>query len=301
MAISFQDRVVIVTGAGAGLGRQHALSFAERGAKVVVNDFGGNRDGTGGSSDAALAVVEEIRSKGGTAIANGANVADFEQVRELAAQAVRDLGGVHILVNNAGILRDKSFSKMDMADFKAVMDVHLGGSANCSKAVWDIMREQNYGRIVMTTSAAGIYGNFGQANYGAAKSALVGLMNVLHQEGRKNDIRVNTIAPMAATRMTQDLLPPAVLDALSPARVTPAVLFLCSDDAPSKTILSVGGGAIAAAQMMETAPFLIADADLTPEFIAGHIDRIADWSTVVGYENADLEIKRFMDTVLAKD
>ncbi len=301
MIASFKDRVVIVTGAGAGLGRQHALEFAARGAKVVVNDFGGNRDGTGGSSEAALAVVEEIRKTGGTAIANGANVADFEQVKELVAQAVREFGSVHILVNNAGILRDKSFSKMEISDFNAVMDVHLGGSVNCTQAVWNIMREQNYGRIVMTTSAAGIYGNFGQANYGSAKMGLIGLMHVLHQEGAKSNIRINTVAPMAATRMTMDLLPPAVKEALKPERVTPAVLYLASENAPSKMILSAGGGAFAAARVVETEPVHIADENLTPEYIEEHIDRITDWNSARPYENADEQIKKFVGLILAKN
>lgn len=300
MTISFKDRVVIVTGAGAGLGRQHALQFAARGAKVVVNDFGGNRDGTGGSSEAALRVVEEIRQADGTAMANGANVADFEQVQELVAQAVSEFGAVHVLVNNAGILRDKSFSKLEMSDFNAVMDVHLGGSVHCTKAVWNLMREQNYGRIVMTTSAAGIYGNFGQASYGSAKMGLIGLMHVLHQEGAKNNICINTVAPMAATRMTMDLLPPAVQEALKPERVTPAVLYLASENAPSKMILSAGGGAFAAARVVEAEPIHIADEDLTPEYIAEHIDRIADWSGARPYENADEEIKKFVDLILAK-
>lgn len=195
MSIRFDGKVAIVTGAGAGLGRAHALAFAARGAKVVVNDFGGARDGTGGSSEAALAVVEEIRQAGGTAIADGANVADYEQVQAMVKRAVGEFGRVDILVNNAGILRDKSFAKLEMADIKAVLDVHLMGAINCSKAVWDVMREQGYGRIVMTTSSSGMYGNFGQSNYGAAKMAVIGLMNALTTEGRKSDIRVNTIAP----------------------------------------------------------------------------------------------------------
>jgi NAD(P)-dependent dehydrogenase (short-subunit alcohol dehydrogenase family) len=299
MSINFQDRVVIVTGAGSGLGRQHALSFAARGAKVVVNDFGGNRDGTGGSSEAALAVVEEIRKSGGIAIANGANVTDVLEVKALVEQTVGEFGRVDVLVNNAGILRDKSFSKLELQDFAAVVNVHLQGSVNCTKAVWDIMRKQEYGRIVMTASAAGLYGNFGQANYGAAKAAVIGLMNVLHQEGFKSNIRINTVAPMATTRMTEDLLPPAAKQALVPERVTPAVLFLSSEDAPSKMILSAGGGAFAAAAVMETAPVYIPDTDLSPEYIAQQIGKIADWTTAVRYENADQEIKRFLELVLS--
>ncbi|WP_028219750.1 SDR family NAD(P)-dependent oxidoreductase [Paraburkholderia oxyphila] len=298
MSIRFDGKVAIVTGAGAGLGRQHALAFAARGAKVVVNDFGGGRDGSGGSSEAALAVVGEIRAAGGTAIANGANVADFAQVQAMVAQTLDAFGRIDILVNNAGILRDKSFAKMDVADFRAVLDVHLMGSMHCTKAVWETMREQKYGRIVMTTSAAGLYGSFGQANYGAAKMALVGLMNVLHQEGFKSNIKVNTIAPIAATRMTEEILPPAALAAIQPERVTPAVLFLCSEDAPSRVVLSAGGGSFAAATVVETAPCHIADRDLSPESIAGRFAEIADWSTASAYAEAGQEVGRFIEAAL---
>ena len=298
MSIRFDGRVAIITGAGAGLGRQHALAFAARGAKVVVNDFGGNRDGTGGSSAAALAVVEEIRQAGGEAIANGADVSDFAQVEAMVAEAMAAFGRVDILVNNAGILRDKTFTKMEMADFRTVVDVHLMGSANCSKAVWQIMRDQNFGRIVMTTSAAGLYGNFGQANYGAAKMALVGLMNVLQQEGAKNNIRVNTIAPIATTRMTAELLPEAIQAALQPERVTPGVLFLCSDEAPMRTVLSAAGGSFAVATMMETAPVHFAGESLSPEAIAARFAEVSDLSTAKSYINADAEIQRFIGQVM---
>jgi len=298
MDIRFDGRVAIVTGAGAGLGRQHALGFAARGAKVVVNDFGGGRDGAAGSSEAALAVVEEIRAAGGTAIANGANVADFVEVQAMAAQAVDAFGRVDILVNNAGILRDGSFAKMDVPDFRAVLDVHLMGAMHCSKAVWNIMREQKYGRILMTTSAAGLYGNFGQANYGAAKMGLVGLMNVLHQEGIKSDVRVNTIAPIAATRMTEALLPSEALAAIQPERVTPGVLFLCSENAPSRIVLSAGGGSFAAATMMEAAPCYIPDAELGPEAIARRFAEISDWSGAKAYGEAGQEVGRFIEMAL---
>jgi NAD(P)-dependent dehydrogenase (short-subunit alcohol dehydrogenase family) len=297
--IRFDGRVAIVTGAGAGLGRQHALALAARGARVVINDFGGSRDGLGGSTQAALSVVEEIKALGGTAIANNANVADFEQVQAMVAQTREAFGQIDILINNAGILRDKSFSKMELADFKAVLDVHLNGSVNCTKAVWDIMREQKYGRIVMTTSAAGLHGNFGQANYSAAKMALVGLMNALHQEGQKANIRVNTIAPIAATRLTEELLPPGAADAIKPERVTPAVLFLCGEDAPSKTILSAGGGCIAAVRVAETAPVFFNDGDLTPEGVAAKFAQITDWSTSTVYDNAGPEVELFLKTAMA--
>ena len=207
MSINFEGKVAIVTGAGNGLGRSHALALAERGAKVVVNDLGGARDGTGASSDAAMEVVAKIEANGGQAFSHGANVAVFEEVQDMVAQAMAKWGRVDILINNAGILRDKSFSKMDLADFKLVMDVHLMGSVNCTKAVWDIMREQNYGRIVMTTSSSGMYGNFGQTNYGAAKMAVLGFMNTLVLEGGKNNIHVNALAPTAGTRMTEDCYP----------------------------------------------------------------------------------------------
>ncbi|QGZ58577.1 SDR family NAD(P)-dependent oxidoreductase [Paraburkholderia acidiphila] len=297
MSIRFDGRVAIVTGAGAGLGRAHALAFAARGAKVVVNDFGGARDGTGGSSEAALAVVEEIRQAGGVAIADGANVADYEQVQAMVKRAVSEFGRVDILVNNAGILRDKSFTKLEMADIKAVLDVHLMGAINCSKAVWDVMREQNYGRIVMTTSSSGMYGNFGQSNYGAAKMAVIGLMNALTTEGRKNNILVNTIAPVAATRMTADILPEAMLERIQPERVTPAVLFLASENAPSKIIIAAGGGAFAAGTVMETAPVLLDDSDVTPEGVAAHFDDIANWGTARAYGESGEQVQRFLKLV----
>lgn len=299
MSIRFDGKVAIVTGAGAGLGRAHALAFAARGAKVVVNDFGGARDGTGGSSEAALAVVEEIRQAGGTAIADGANVADYEQVQAMVKRAVGEFGRVDILVNNAGILRDKSFAKLEMADIKAVLDVHLMGAINCSKAVWDVMREQGYGRIVMTTSSSGMYGNFGQSNYGAAKMAVIGLMNALTTEGRKSDIRVNTIAPVAATRMTADILPEAMLARIQPERVTPAVLFLASENAPSKTIIAAGGGAFAAATVVETAPVLLPEQDVTPEGIAARFGDIANWSTARAYEESGHQVQAFLKLVCA--
>ena len=207
MAIRFDDRVAIVTGAGVGLGRCHALGLAARGARVVVNDLGVSRDGTGASSEAALSVVEEIKAMGGEAMAHGADVSDEDAVKDMVAQAMDAWGRIDICVNNAGILMDKTFAKMEMAAFRKVVDVHLIGSANVAHACWPIMREQKYGRIVLTSSASGLYGNFGQSNYGAAKAAMLGLMNVLHMEGARDNIRVNTLAPTAATRMTADLLP----------------------------------------------------------------------------------------------
>lgn len=275
MIISFQDRVVVVTGAGGGLGRAYALELARRGAKVVVNDLGGARDGSG-SSDAAEKVAEEIRSAGGTAIANGASVTDLEQVEALVASAKERWGGVHILINNAGILRDKSFAKMTMEDFRLVVDVHLIGSANCAKAVWDVMREQNYGRILMTSSSTGLFGNFGQANYGAAKLGLAGLAKTLHLEGAKYNIRVNSLAPTAATRMTEDIFPSEMLGAFNPETVVPAALFLVSEDAPSNAIVGAGAGVVQTCYVTLTPGFALPQG--TVEDVAANWDKITDRS-----------------------
>src|SRR5882757_4280793 len=251
MTISFKDRVAIVTGAGGGLGRAYALELARRGAKVVVNDLGGSRDGTG-HSDAALKVVEEIKAAGGEAMSNGGSVTDYGQMVEMVAKAKETWGGVHILINNAGVLRDKSFAKMEPEDFKFVVDVHLNGSANCTKAVWETMREQAYGRILMTASSTGLYGNFGQANYGAAKLGLAGLMKTLAIEGARHNIKVNTIAPTAATRMTEDIFPADLLAMFRPELVAPAALFLVSEDAPTNVILGAGAGVVQAAHVTLT-------------------------------------------------
>jgi len=252
VSIRFDDQVVIVTGAGNGLGKCHALDFARRGAKVVVNDLGGARDGSGSSADAASEVVDQIESAGGQAMANGANVADAGQVDAMVADALEKWGRVDVLVNNAGILRDKTFAKMDMSDFQLVLDVHLSGSVNCTKAVWPLMKEQQYGRIVMTSSSSGIYGNFGQTNYGAAKMGLVGFMNSLAIEGQKYGIHVNALAPIAATRMTEDLMPENVLALLQPESVTPAVVFMASRDAPTRQIVAAGAGVFARVVIQET-------------------------------------------------
>lgn len=251
MSISFEGRVAIVTGAGGGLGRAYALELARRGAKVVVNDLGASRDGTG-HSDAALKVVEEIQAAGGEAMSNGGSVTEYEQMAEMVARAKERWGGVHVLINNAGILRDKTFAKMELADFRLVLDVHLMGAVHCTKAVWPVMTAQKYGRIVMTTSSSGLYGNFGQSNYGAAKLALVGLMQTLSLEGAKHDIRVNCLAPTAATRMTEDLMPAEVLRALQPEAVVPAMLVLASEGAPTRTTLCAGAGSVEAAHITMT-------------------------------------------------
>ncbi len=285
MSIRFDDRVAIVTGAAAGLGRSHALALAARGARVVVNDFGGDVHGTGGSSEPAERVADEIRRAGGEAMSHGASVANDEQVAHMVAAVMERWGRVDILINNAGILRDASFAKTTLADFRTVLDVHLLGSAICSQAVWPHMRAANFGRILMTTSTSGLYGNFGQANYGAAKTGLIGLMNVLQIEGAKHDIRVNALCPSAATRMTQGLMPEAVLSLLTPESVTPAALFLVSDDAPRRTILSACAGGFARVVIQETEGIFLPEAERTPESIAARFDTINDLSTVIHCED----------------
>ncbi len=279
MAIRFDGRVAIVTGAGAGLGRAHALGLAKLGAKVVVNDMGAKTDGTGGSASPAEAVVEEIRKAGGEAIADGADVSNFEQVKEMVARAAMKWGGVDIMVANAGILRDKSFGKMEPEDFAKVIAVHLTGTYNCCKAVWDGMRERNYGRIVLTTSSSGLFGNFGQANYAAAKAGMVGLMNVLAEEGRKTNIKVNTISPTAATRMTEGLIGPEILALMKPESITPAVLYLVSDDAPTRTIMGAGAGSFAVIKVVETEGLNLPQDQWTPDAIAANFAKIGDMST----------------------
>ena len=272
--IDFKGRVAIVTGAGGGLGRQHALALAARGARVVVNDLGSASDGSGASVSAAQAVVDEIEAAGGEAMANGASVTDFDAVQAMVKQATDAWGRVDILVNNAGILRDKSFAKMELADFRLVVDVHLMGAVNCTKAVWALMNEQKYGRIVMTTSSSGLYGNFGQSNYGAAKLALVGLMQTLSIEGARNDIRVNCLAPTAATRMTEGLMPQEVLDALRPEAVVPAMLVLASEDAPNRTILCAGAGTFEAAHITLTQGAWLGIGPDTPEQLAARLSEV---------------------------
>jgi NAD(P)-dependent dehydrogenase (short-subunit alcohol dehydrogenase family) len=276
MTIEFKGQVAIVTGAGGGLGRAHALALAARGAKVLVNDLGGARDGSGGSVSAAEAVAAEIRAAGGEALANGASVTDFAAVQAMVQQAMTAWGRVDILVNNAGILRDKTFAKMDLADFELVLQVHLMGAVHCNKAVWPIMNAQQYGRILMTTSSTGLFGNFGQTNYGAAKLALVGLMQTLALEGAKNNIRVNCLAPTAATRMTEGLMPQAVLDALQPEAVVPAMLVLVSKDAPTRTTLCAGAGTFEAAHITMTSGVWIGTDANAPERLAEQLTQVTD-------------------------
>jgi len=268
--IRFDDRVAIVTGAGNGLGESHAMGLAARGARVVVNDLGGARDGRGASGAAARRVVEEIERAGGEAVADSADVTDAEQVEAMVATAIERWGRVDILVNNAGILRDKSFLKMELDDFSRVIDVHLNGSVHCTKAVWGTMRQQGHGRIVMTTSSSGLYGNFGQANYAAAKMAVIGLMNTLVLEGFKYDIRVNALAPCAATRMTADLMTSEQLEMIESEAVTAGLLYLVSKDAPNRTILAAGAGTFARAILYETRGIHLRPEECTPEGVAAH-------------------------------
>jgi NAD(P)-dependent dehydrogenase (short-subunit alcohol dehydrogenase family) len=276
MTIDFTGQVAIVTGAGNGLGRSHALELATRGAKVVVNDLGGARDGSGASSAAADEVVQLIKDAGGEAFAHGANVANYAEVEDMVNQTIEKWGRVDVLINNAGILRDKTFAKMDLADFQLVMDVHLMGSVNCTKAVWQIMREQNYGRIVMTTSSSGMYGNFGQTNYGAAKMAVLGFMNTLVLEGAKNNIRVNALSPTAATRMTEDLLSEELLAMLQPKAVTAGLITLCHEDAPNRLILCAGAGGYASTRLFETEGAFIPAEEQTGEAVLSKMPEICD-------------------------
>ena len=298
MGLDFKGRVAIVTGAGGGLGKQHALLLASRGAKVMVNDLGADVHGEGGSVSAAQAVVDEIRAAGGEAMVNGASVTDFDAVQKMVQQAMDAWGRVDILVNNAGILRDKSFAKMELADFKLVMDVHVMGAVHCTKAVWPIMQAQNYGRIIMTTSSSGLYGNFGQANYGAAKMALAGLMQTLSIEGMKHDIRVNCLAPTAATRMTEGLMPQAVLDALQPQAVSPAMLVMASEDAPNRTIICAGAGSFEVANITLTQGIHLGTGADVPERLLQALaqvrERTGETVPLAGSEQGTLEVGKAM-------
>lgn len=299
MSIRFDQRVAIVTGAGNGLGRAHALGLAARGAKVVVNDLGGALDGSGSSARAAERVVDEISAAGGEAFADASNVADAAAVEAMIATTLSRYGRVDILINNAGILRDKSFAKMEMSDFRAVMDVHVMGAVHCTKAVWETMRTQNYGRILFTTSSSGLYGNFGQANYAAAKAALIGLMNTLHLEGEKYNIRLNALAPVAATRMTQELMPKEALGLLKPEAVTPGVLFLMSENAPSRVILAAGAGGFAVTHIIESEGLQLPGDPVTPEAIAAAFADISDAGSGKALQGAFEQTAKFVTRALA--
>ena len=275
MSIRFDDQVAIVTGAGGGLGREYAIALAARGAKVVVNDLGGSRDGAG-HSDAARAVVAEIGAAGGEAIADGGDVSNYDHMQAMVAAAVGKWGRVDVLINNAGVLRDKTFAKMEPADFEFVVRVHLLGSAFATKACWDQFRTQNYGRVLMTSSSSGLFGNFGQSNYAAAKLGIAGLAKTLSLEGAKNDIRVNAIAPTAGTRMTEGLFNDAMFDAFSPDKVAPAALFLVSRDAPTGQIVGAGAGVFQGSSITLTPGVALTGGDLSPDGVAAAWDRIVD-------------------------
>ncbi len=294
MSIEFNERVAIVTGAGNGLGKSHALELARRGAKVVVNDFGGARDGTGGSLGPADLVVEEILAAGGEAIANGANVTDYGEVEAMVDAAISKWRRVDILVNNAGILRDKSFSKMEMSDWHAVIDVHLNGTANCCRAAWPHMKDAGYGRIVMTSSTSGIYGNFGQANYGAAKFGVVGLMNTLHIEGAKYDIRVNCVSPTAATRMTKDIMPEEMLALLDPTLVTPAVVFMVCDQAPSRKVMFAGAGCYAVLNISESEGVWLPEHQRDADGVAANFAAIEDITNTHHFTDGGQHVARIV-------
>ncbi|MFC3226960.1 SDR family oxidoreductase [Marinibaculum pumilum] len=293
MSISFDGRVAIVTGAGAGLGRSHAMLLASRGAKVVVNDLGGAVDGTSGSAAPADKVVDEIKAAGGEAVANYDSVSDPAGAANIVKTAVDAFGKVDILVNNAGILRDRSFTKMDAETWNAVVAVHLNGTAYVTMAAWPVMRENGYGRIVLTASNSGLYGNFGQANYGAAKAGMVGLMNVLKQEGRKYNILVNTLAPMATTRMTEELMPPEAVKLLQPELVSPGVAYLCSEtNEESGIVLSAGGGYFARIQVMGSeGVFMEPGTEVTPEMVADQFAKICDMSNAQNFDSSTAELQ----------
>ena len=300
MTIRFDGRVAIVTGAAAGLGRSHALALAARGARVVVNDFGGDVHGSGSSSEPAEGVADEIRRAGGEAISHGADVSNPEQVTDMVARALERWQRVDVLLNNAGILRDASFAKGSLEDFRKVVNVHLLGSAVCSQAVWPHMRAAGYGRILMTTSTSGIYGNFGQANYGAAKTGLIGLMNVLQIEGAKYGIRVNALCPSAATRMTEGLMPEAALALMAPESVTPAALFLVSEQAPSRTILSAVAGGYSRIVIQESRGVYLPQGERTPEAIAERFDEIVNLDGALHSEQPGGPGLRFLELAAAE-
>tara|TARA_B100000214_G_scaffold89297_1_gene61618 strand:+ start:307 stop:1206 length:900 start_codon:yes stop_codon:yes gene_type:complete len=297
MTIRFDDKVAIVTGAGGGIGKEHALELARRGAKVVVNDLGGTVDGSG-ASDAANEVVDIIKSEGGDAMANGASVTDLEAVKDMVSQTMEKWGRIDILVNNAGILRDKSFHKVTLEDFNLVMDVHFQGSLNCTHTIFPIMREQEYGRIVFTSSSSGVFGNFGQTNYGSAKMAMVGLMNTLKIEGQGKNVYTNSITPVAYTRMTEGLIPEDFGKNLQPEFVTPAVIYLSSENAPNGAIMAAGAGVFSRIFIHETMGVSLGMAeDMTPENIEANWDKISDMSDARALQNGGEQTLKFFELI----
>ena len=293
--ISFDGQTAIVTGAGTGLGRSHAIELAKRGANIIVNDIGGDVNGRGANANSAQGVVDEIRSTGGAAFAHNADVTDTSQVKDMVNQAIEAFGRIEILINNAGILRDKSFSKMPIDDFMSVLNVHLLGSVTCTKAVWEHMKTNQYGRIVMTSSSSGLYGSFGQSNYAAAKMGLVGLMNVLHLEGRKYNIRVNTLSPTAYTRMTEDIVPPQAGKLMTLESVTAALVLLASKNAPERTILCAGAGGYAVTKICETAGIYLPPDQQTAEHVAAALDQITDAYKQEEYVDGSSQTYKFLE------
>ena len=297
MAIRFDDKVAIVTGAGGGIGKEHALELARRGAKVVVNDLGGNVDGSG-ASDAANEVVELIKSEGGEAISNGASVTDLDAVKAMVNQTMEEWGRIDILVNNAGILRDKSFHKVTLDDFNLVMDVHFQGSLNCTHSIFPIMREQEYGRIIFTSSASGVYGNFGQTNYGSAKMAMIGLMTKLKLEGQNKNIFTNSITPVAYTRMTEGLIPEDFGKNLRSEFITPAVIYLASDQAPNGVTIAAGAGVFSRILIHETMGVSLGmGEDMTPENIHANWDKISDMTEARALQNGGEQTLKFFELI----
>ena len=297
MSIEFNNKVAIVTGAGGGIGKEHALELARRGAKVVVNDLGGSVDGSG-ASDAAEEVVELIKSEGGEAISNGASVTDLDAVKNMVQQTMDEWGRIDILVNNAGILRDKSFHKVSIEDFNLVMDVHFQGSLNCTHTIFPIMREQEYGRIIFTSSASGVYGNFGQTNYGSAKMAMIGLMNTLKLEGQNKNIFTNSITPVAYTRMTEGLIPEDFGQNLKSEYITPAVIYLASDQAPNGVIIAAGAGVFSRINIQESMGVSLGTGeDMTPENIHANWDKISDMTNARALQNGGEQTLKFFELI----
>ena len=297
MAIRFDNKVAIVTGAGGGIGKEHALELAKRGAKVVVNDLGGSVDGSG-ASDAANEVVELIKSEGGEAISNGASVTDLDAVKAMVNETMEEWGRIDILVNNAGILRDKSFHKVTLEDFNLVMDVHFQGSLNCTHTIYPIMREQEYGRIIFTSSASGVYGNFGQTNYGSAKMAMIGLMNTLKLEGQNKNIFTNSITPVAYTRMTEGLIPEDFGKNLSSEFITPAVIYLASEEAPNGVTIAAGAGVFSRILIHETMGVSLGmGEDMTAENIHANWDKISDMTEARALQNGGEQTLKFFELI----